>query len=609
MDIFNLFTLLGGLAFFLYGMNVMSSGLEKMVGGKLERVLKSMTSNKLKSLALGAVITIAIQSSSAMTVMLVGLVNSGIMELSQTVGVIMGSSVGTTLTAWILSAAGIQSDNFFLKLLKPESFSPIVALIGVLLVMTHKDGKKRDIGTILLGFSVLMTGMSFMSQSVSPLADMPVFQDILVMFKNPVAGVALGTVFTGIIQSSAASVGILQSLSMTGSITFGMAFPIITGASVGTCATALLSCIGANKNAKRVAAVNFYFKAIGTVVCLAAFYGLHAVFHFDFVDKPISVLGIAVVHTLFNIINTICFLPFTNQLVKLAKLTIRDKNTKEELLDDRLLNTPGVAIAECRNRTVHMAKTARDSMLAAISIIDSFDAKIAEEISQREEEIDVYEDKLGSYLVRLSSRNLTKADSNQVSELLHAIGDFERIGDHAVNILRVAEEIHDKGLRFSDMAQQELIVMTRAIVDILNLTVDAFEHDDDVLAGKVEPLEQVIDGLTMELKNRHIKRLQEGKCTIELGFILSDLLTNYSRVSDHCSNVAVTVIQIKDSVMDTHGYLNEMKTGGSPQFNRAYEDYQEAYGLPPVPPNMDQIALEQLVPEQPDAKKPAANKT
>lgn len=580
MDIFSIFTLLGGLAFFLYGMNVMSSGLEKMVGGKLEHVLKSMTSNKLKSLALGAVITIAIQSSSAMTVMLVGLVNSGIMELSQTVGVIMGSSIGTTLTAWILSAAGIQSESFFLRMLKPESFSPLVALIGIFLVMAHKEGKKRDIGTILLGFSVLMTGMTFMSSSVSPLADMPFFQDVLVMFNNPLMGVLLGTVVTGIIQSSAASVGILQSLSMTGSITFGMAIPIITGLNIGTCITGLLSSIGANKNAKRVVAVSIYFKVLGTAICLSAFYLLNAVFHFDFVDAPIGALEIAVVHTLFNVINTLILLPFSKQLEKLAKLTIRDKNTKEELLDERLLMSPAFAIVECRNLTVRMAKMARDSMLAAIGLLDAYDSKIADSVTEMENEMDLYEDKLGTYLVKLSSKNLSRSDSNQAAELLHTIGDFERIGDHAVNILRAAKEMDDKELHFSETAQQELVVITRAIVDILDLTVEAFEKQDTVLAGKVEPLEQVIDDLKLDLKNRHIRRLQDGRCTIELGFVLSDLLTNYERVSDHCSNIAVAVIQIKDSVLDTHGYLNEVKTGGGAEFTQAFEAYQEKYWLP-----------------------------
>lgn len=590
MSIFNLFTLLGGLAFFLYGMNIMSSGLEKMVGGKLERVLKSMTSNKLKSLALGAVITIAIQSSSAMTVMLVGLVNSGIMELSQTVGVIMGSNIGTTLTAWILSAAGIQSDNFFLRLLKPESFSPVVALIGILLVMIHKEGKKRDVGTIFLGFSILMTGMSCMSGSVSGLADLPIFQDILVMFENPIAGVVLGAVITGIIQSSAASVGILQSLSMTGSITFGMALPIIMGQNIGTCVTSLISSIGANKNAKRVTAVHIYFNVLGTIICLSGFYILNAAFHFDFVNSPINTLGIAVVHSLFNVLTTLILLPFSKQLEQLAKITIREESTKEELLDERLLHTPALAMAECRNLTVRMAKEARDSMLAAIQIVGAYNAKTAESINAYEDDIDLFEDKLGTYLVKLSSKNLSKSDSNEVAELLHAIGDFERIGDHAVNILRVAEEIHDKDLHFSEQAQAELDVITQAIVDILKLTVDAFEKNDSALAGKVEPLEQVIDGLKLELKSRHIKRLQEGRCTIELGFVLSDLLTNYERVSDHCSNVAVTVIQIKDSVMDTHGYLNEVKTAGGPEFTHAFETYAETYRLPLVTAAVDSPA-------------------
>ncbi len=580
VDIFSLFTLLGGLAFFLYGMNVMSGGLEKMVGGKLERVLRSMTSNKVKSLLLGAVITIAIQSSSAMTVMLVGLVNSGIMQLSQTVGVIMGSSVGTTLTAWILSAAGIQSDNFLLRLLKPESFSPLVALVGILLIMIHKEGKKRDVGSILLGFSILMTGMTFMSSSVSPLAEMPVFKDVLVMFQNPVAGVLLGTAVTGVIQSSAASVGILQSLSMTGSITFNMALPLITGAGIGTCVTAIISSIGANKNAKRVAAVNFYFKAIGTVVCLTVFYGLNAIFHFDFTDAPISALGIAVVHTLFNIINTIIFLPFTKQLEQLSKLTIREKNDKEELLDQRLLLSPAFAVSECRNLTVKMAKYARDSLLGAIDLISDYDQKTADSLTRQEETIDLFEDKLGTYLVKLSSRELTHSDSNMVSELLHTIGDFERIGDHAVNLLRVAQEIEEKQLVFSDEAREELKVITQAVVDILNLTVEAFEQNDVPLAGKVEPLEQVIDGLKQELKIRHIRRLQSGHCTIELGFVLSDILTNYERVSDHCSNVAVCVIQIQKSAMETHEYLNEIKSSGNQGFTEAFSSYQSIYSLP-----------------------------
>ncbi len=580
MDIFSLFTLLGGLAFFLYGMHVLSAGLEKMVGGRLESVLRSITSNRFKGLALGAVITIAIQSSSAMTVMLVGLVNSGIMELSQTVGVIMGSNIGTTLTAWILSAAGIQSDSFWLRMLKPESFSPLLALAGILLIMMGKEGRRKDAGHVLIGFSILMTGMSFMSQSVSPLADMPVFQDILVMFQNPIAGILLGAVVTGVIQSSAASVGILQSLSMTGSITFGMAIPIIMGQNIGTCVTSLLSSIGTNKNAKRVTAVHIYFNVLGTVICLLGFYALNAAFRFAFVDTPINALGIAMVHSLFNLFTTVILLPFSKLLEKLAKVTIRDKNNQVALLDERLMLSPGFAIAECRALAVKMARAARDSMLGAIRITQEYDPKLAAEITAQEEEIDLYEDTLGTFLVKLSSKDLSHADSNEAAELLHAIGDFERIGDHAVNILRVAQEIHEKQLRFSEKAQTELRVITQAIVDILNLTVEAFETENSALAERVEPLEQVVDSLKTELKSRHIRRLQEGRCTIELGFVLTDLLTNYERVSDHCSNVAVTVIQIKDSALEAHGYLNQVKSEGGGTYTQAYNEYMSQYQLP-----------------------------
>ncbi len=597
MDIFSLFTLLGGLAFFLYGMNVMSGGLEKMVGGKLERVLQSMTSNKVKSLVLGAVITIAIQSSSAMTVMLVGLVNSGIMELGQTTVVTMGSSVGTTLTAWILSAAGIQSDNFFLRLLKPESFSPIMALIGILLVTQKKNDRRKNIGSILLGFAILMFGMTLMSESVSPLAEMPFFQEMLVLFDNPLLGLLIGTVFTGIIQSSAATVGIIQSLSMTGSITFGMAIPLIIGANIGTCVTGLLSAIGASKNAKRVVAVTIYFKVIGAALCMTVFYLLHALFRFEFVDQPINVLWVAIIHTLFNVINTAVLLPFSKQLETLARKTVRDSSGKGELLDERLLGAPGLAIAECRKLTVQMAKTARDSMVAAIQLLWDFDNKKADSIREMEESIDLYEDKLGTFLVKLSGRSLTAHDSNIAAELLHTIGDFERIGDHAVNLLRAAEEIHDKELVFSDAARQELDVMTRAVRDIMDLTVDAFEKDDSSLAFRVEPLEQVIDNLKLVLKDRHVHRLQNGLCTIELGFVLSDILTNYERVSDHCSNIAVAVIQIKKSSLDTHGYLNEVKAGGDEEFDLAYDAYRARYELPPALPAEEGVQGQEVMAE------------
>lgn len=582
MDIFSVFSLVGGLAFFLYGMNVMSSGLERMAGGRLEKILQSVTSSKLRSLMLGMLITIAVQSSSAVTVMLVGLVNSGIMQFSQTVTVIMGSNIGSTLTTWILAATGIKSQNFFLRLLKPESFSPILAMIGVVLIMANKTGKKRDVGSILVGFSVLMTGMSLMSQSLSPLADSPEFKKILTMFNNPILGVLMGAVVTGVIQSSAASVGILQSLSMTGDITFGMAIPIIMGQNIGTCATALISSIGTNKNAKRVAAVHVYFNVIGTVICLSAFYGLNAFFHFKFIDSPITAVGIAAVHTLFNIVNTVILLPFSKQLEKLTTLTIREKRTKEELLDERLLLSPGLAIAESRKLAVSMAQMATESICKATELMENFDSKKAQEIIQTEETIDNYEDKLGTYLVKVASRHLTPTDSSDVSVLLHAIGDYERIGDHAVNLLRVAEEIDAKGLRFSDEAQAEVAVITRAVKDILDITDEAFANNDVALAKQVEPLEQVIDALTIELKDRHIRRMRDGKCSIEMGFVLSDLLTNYARISDHCSNVGVAVIQNKETEKDTHEYLNEVKSGGSPEFTMAFRKYTEEYSLPPV---------------------------
>lgn len=584
MSIFDVIQLAGGLAFFLFGMHLLSTSLETMVGGKLESVLKKMTSNRFKSLALGAAITIAIQSSSAMTVMLVGLVNSGIMELGQSIGVIMGSNIGTTLTAWILSASGIDSGNMFVQLLKPETFSPIVALIGASFVMFAKSSKKKNIGTIMLGFAILMTGMSFMSDSVSGLRDEPFFAEAMTMFNNPLIGVVIGAVITAIIQSSAASLGILQSLSLTGSISFGMAMPIIMGQNIGTCITALLSSIGTNKNAKRVTAVHIYFNVIGTILCLSLFYLVNSFMNFAFVDQPISPLGIAVVHTCFNVFTTIVLLPFTQLLEKLAKITVRDSKPnaqkQEVMLDERLLLSPSFAIAESRNLTISMAELVRSTILDSIKMINKYDPKMAEKIEENEHEVDMYEDKLGTYLVKISSKNLSHSDSNDVSQLLHTIGDLERIGDHAVNLLRVAKEIYDKKLVFSEKARTELDIITSAIEEILNMTIEAFKNHDDELAYRVEPLEQVIDGLKSELKNRHIRRLQDGKCTIELGFVLSDILTNYERISDHCSNIAVCQIQIDKDAMDTHGYLDEVKNSGEPKFLEYFNDYKSQYILP-----------------------------
>ncbi len=581
MNIFSFFTLFGGLAFFLYGMNVMSGGLEKVAGGKLESTLKKMTSNPYKSLLLGAAITVAIQSSSAMTVMLVGLVNSGIMTLGQTIGVIMGSNIGTTLTAWILSLTGIQSDNIFVNLLKPEAFSPVVAFIGIVLIMLSGTSKKKDIGKIMIGFSVLMYGMQLMSDAVSPLADSPAFAGLLTAFTNPVLGVAVGAVFTGIIQSSAASVGILQALSLTGSISYAMAIPIIMGQNIGTCVTALISSIGVNKNAKRVSVVHISFNLIGTIVLLVIFYTANAFLDFSFTNDSINPVGIAFVHSVFNIVTTALLLPFTKRLEKIAKFVIKDSETAEktELVDERLLSTPSIAIARCKDLTVEMAQTAQKSVLQSINLLSKFDEKVCADIREHEELIDNYEDKLGSYLVKLSRKSLTLEDSHSTSNLLHSIGDFERIGDHACNILNVAREINEKNITFSLQAQEEIKVITSAITEILDLTVCAFKDNNLELAKKVEPLEQVVDKLQTKLKNTHVLRLQKGECTIETGFVFNDLLNNYERIADHCSNIAVCLIQIADDSFDTHEYLSNVKSHGDDEFDSMYKEYKQKYAI------------------------------
>lgn len=583
MDIFSVITLLGGLAFFLYGMNVMSSGLEKLAGGKLEIVLKKMTSNKFKSLLLGMGITIAIQSSSALTVMLVGLVNSGIMALSQTIGVLMGSNIGTTLTAWILSLSGIESDNVFLRVLKPESFSPIIALIGVILIMMAKHNRTKDIGRIMVGFSVLMTGMSLMSDAVSPLADSPQFSNLLTAFQNPLMGVLVGAVFTGVIQSSAASVGILQALSLTGQVTYGMAIPIIMGQNIGTCVTALISSIGVNRSAKRVAAVHICFNLLGTLIILPIFYLLNWIIDFSFVETSIDPAGVALVHTIFNITTTAILLPFTKQLEKLAYFFIRDskKEQKEKekraLLDERLLNTPAVAIEVCRGVTVEMAELSKKTMELAINMLFEYDKKTEEQIQENEDRIDKYEDKLNAYLVRISKHSIASKDSRTVSKMLHCIGNFERIGDHAVNIMESAHELHEKNLHFSGDAAKELRILCDALLETLDMAFDAFEKDDLSIAHQVEPLEEVIDTLNLELKNRHIKRLQNESCTVELGYIYQDLLTNIERISDHCSNIAGVLIEI-DEQQNIHKYLYKLKKNNE-EFQESYHEYLNHYYL------------------------------
>ena len=581
MDIFSVITLCGGLAFFLFGMSTMSSSLEKLAGGRLEQLLKKMTDNRFKSLLLGAGITIAIQSSSAMTVMLVGLVNSGIMQLGQTVGVIMGSNVGTTLTAWILSLSGIEGDAVWLKLLKPEVFSPVVALAGVILIMSAKRSRLRSAGSIMVGFAVLMTGMDLMKNAVSPLADMPEFASILTAFTNPFLGVVVGAVFTGIIQSSAASVGILQALSLTGGITYGMALPIIMGQNIGTCVTALLSSIGVNRNARRVSVIHISFNLIGTAVCLAAFYGTDLIFHYAFMDFPIGPAGVAMVHSIFNLATTVLLLPFTRQLEKLAYLVVReDESEKKEkfaFVDERLLATPSVAIAECANKTVDMARLAEKTILRSLTLLEKYDEKTAAEVIENEDRLDLYEDQLGTLLVHLSSKALSDEDSRNISKQLHTIGDFERIGDHAVNLLKTAQEIDQKSIKFSGSASGELGVLMGALKEILSLTTRAYAEGDLRLAAKVEPLEQVIDGLVSDIKSNHIVRLQKGDCTIEMGFILADLLTNCERVSDHCSNIAVAQIETALNAYQAHEYLNTLKAGADAAFRTAFDGYRTQF--------------------------------
>lgn len=582
MDIFSVFTLCGGLALFLYGMHVMSSGLEKLAGGKLESTLKRMTSTPLRSLLIGAGITIAVQSSSAMTVMLVGFVNSGIMKFGQTIGIIMGSNIGTTLTAWIISAAGIESDNPFLQILKPTSFSPVVALIGILLMMGSKKDRKKNIGSILLGFAILMYGMSFMSDAMAPLGESAAFASLLTMFNNPILGVLVGALFTGIIQSSAASVAILQAISHTGSLTFSMAIPIIMGQNIGTCATALISSIGTSRNAKRVAVVHVIIKLLGTVICLCIFAVLKWFVNWALLETQIDYLGIAICHSIFNILTTAVLLPFSKQLANLTVRLMPDKPDPLEtqvFIDERLLRSPAFAVAECKNRTVDMCRLAQKTLLEAISLLDNYNETKAAEIVANEDVLDRYEDKLGTFLVSLSKQELSDSQSEEISTLLHAIGDFERIGDHSVNILDTAKEMRDKSVHFSARANSELDVITRALVEILNTTANAFITGSAKLAQQVEPLEEVIDLLRIELKDRHVERLLKGECTIELGFILSDLLANYERVSDHCSNIAVYTIQMHSSSFDTHAYLNSVKSGEK-SFLQMFNDYKEEYKLP-----------------------------
>ncbi len=586
MDIFSVITLFGGLALFLFGMNTMGDGLTKISGGKLERILEKLTSSPIKAVLLGAMVTAVIQSSSATTVMVVGFVNAGIMKLSQAIGIIMGANIGTTVTAWILSLSGIESDNFFVQFVKPQNFSPVLAVIGVIFIMFLKDQKKKDIGVILVGFAILMFGMDTMSGAVKPLADVPEFVGILTAFSNPILGMLAGALLTAVIQSSSASVGILQALCSTGAITFGSAFPIIMGQNIGTCVTALLSGVGASKNARRASFVHLYFNVIGTALFMIVFYSANAFGLLSFVNRTVGPAEIAVTHSAFNVAVTIVLLPFAGLLEKLAYVTIRqDEEEKEKsecqsLLDERFLEQPSFAIEQCRKAAVSMVNISREALLKAMSLVKEYDEKTAESVCRMEEEVDRYEDELGSYLVKLGGRNLTEKDSHTLSAILHCIGDFERISDHAVNIEETARKLAGRKFSFSEKAMGEIDVFTRAIENILDLSIQVFEYEDAELAGDIEPLEEVVDRLTKKAKKRHVKRLRSEKCTVEAGLLFGDLLTNYERVADHCSNIGVCIIQIQEDAFETHEYLDALDKGKDTPFNKKYVEYKNRYKLP-----------------------------
>lgn len=588
MDIFSVLSMIGGLALFLFGMHAMGEGLSKTSGGRLEKILEKLTSNPLKAVLLGAGVTAVIQSSSATTVMVVGFVNSGIMKLSQAVGIIMGANIGTTATSWILSLSGIEGDNLFIKLLKPSSFSPILAIIGVAYIMFSKREKIKDIGMILVGFAILMTGMDMMSDAVKPLANVPEFTNILTMFTNPILGMIAGAVLTAVIQSSSASVGILQALCITGAVKYSAAIPIIMGQNIGTCITAMMSSIGASKNAKRAALVHLYFNLIGTTIFMLVFYAINAIVGFAFMNDSANAAGIAVVHSIFNVTATVFLLPFSDVLEKLACLTIRDEaevaKTETDadrdfrLLDLRFLDTPGLATEHCRRVAENMCRLTKEAIFTAVETITEFDAKKTERVRTLESEIDRYEDELGTYMVKLSQQHLSEKDSHELSIILHCLSDFERISDHAVNLVESSREMFEKKQEFSKKAKEELAIFTQAVKDIVEVSFDVFEKKDVKKAMLVEPLEEVIDQLQIEVKKRHVKRLQKGKCTIEMGFVLSDVITSYERISDHCSNIAVCLMQVNEDGYDTHGYLKDMKH--EEKFSDQFNEYKEKYLLP-----------------------------
>lgn len=589
MDFFSLLTMIGGLALFLYGMHMMGEGLSKASGGRLESILEKLTSKPIKAVLVGTGVTAVIQSSSATTVMVVGFVNSGIMKLEQAVNVIIGANVGTTITAWLLSLSAIDGGGFFIQLLKPSSFSPILAIIGVCLINFSKKEKHKDIGLIMAGFGILMIGMDTMGAAVKPLADVPEFSRVLTMFSNPVLGMLVGLIITAVIQSSSVSIGILQALCQTGAVSGATAIPVIMGQNIGACMPTLLSSVGGSKNAKRAALLHLFYNFAKTFLFMAVFYTIHYFVNFAFMDQPISAVGVAVVHSAFNIAACIILMPFSKLLVKLVHIAVPERVGAEVLspeegaiktLDVRFLDTPGLAVERSRRVAVSMARCARRSIEVSLDLLKQYDEKKAEAVVLMEQQVDRFEDVLGTYLVKLSSKNLSEKESHILSVLLHCIGDFERISDHALNIKEAADEMVSKEMEFSDKAKEEVEIFSQAVRDILTLAIEAFETEDLVKANLVEPLEEVIDQLNIEIKKRHVKRLRKGKCTIEMGFVLSDITTNFERVADHCSNIAVCLLQVREDSFETHEYLDTLREANNLDFKGKVLAYREKYMLP-----------------------------
>ena len=582
MSIYSIFSLFGGLALFLYGMNMMGDGLEKISGGKLEQILEKMTDKTYKGVLLGCAVTAVIQSSSAVTVMVVGFVNSGIMELSRAIGVIMGANIGTTATAWILSLTGIDGDSLIVNLLKPSSFAPVLAVIGVFLLMFSKSDKRKNIGGIIAGFGILMMGMEFMSDSMSGLADNQQFTSILLKFSNPVLGILAGMILTAIIQSSSASIGILQALSLTGAVSFGTAFPIVLGQNIGTCVTALIASVGTNKNAKRAAMAHLYFNIIGVVLAVALFYGGNAIFQFDFLQNTVMPSQIAIIHSVFNIFSTLVMLPFTKQLEKLAYMTIKDgKKGKEDapvLLDERFLLTPSYAVEKSREVTVQMADLVEKTAMTAFSLLKNYKSEKASKISENEKKTDKYEEMLETYLVKVSALQLSDEDSKNVFILHHAIEDLEKISDYCEDILKIKKNINKKNIIFSEKAKYDLSVMLAAVTKIINLTVEAFKMNDITKAREIEPLEEVIDKLKKELKNRHLKRIEDGSCSVDQGFVFLDVINALERIADHCASLAVSMIELESGEYNVHEYTRELKESDK-EFVENLDSYLEKYSL------------------------------